>query len=224
MIVRSAELRVVVADTSKAITDATRTVEAIGGYVAGSQVWREGELLRARLTLRVPSNKLSPALAQLRGLAKRVEHETMSSEDVSEEFVDLGARLRNLEATEEELRQLLVVARENSRKATDVLEVHQHLTRIRGEIEQVKGRMRYLTQVTDMSAIAMEMTPDALAEPVVAPGWQPLAVAKNALRSLLRAGQVVANGAIWMVIWGVPLALMLLVMWRVVRRRASAAL
>lgn len=223
MIVRSAELRVVVADTSRAVTDATRSVEAIGGYVAGSQVWREGELLRARLTLRVPSNKLSPALAQLRALAKRVENETMTTDDVSEEFVDLGARLRNLEATEEELRQLLVVARQNSRKAADVLEVHQQLTRIRGEIEQVQGRMRYLTQVTAMSAIAMEMTPDALAKPVVEPGWQPLVVAKDALRSLLRASQVLANAAIWFVIWGVPLALMLFMTWRVVRRRVAVS-
>lgn len=224
MIVRSAELRVVVSDTSKAVAEATRAVEAVGGYVAGSHVWREGELLRARLTLRVPSDKLSPALAQLRALAKRVENETVSSEDVSEEFVDLEARTRNLEATEEELRQLLVVARQNSRKASDVLEVHTQLTQIRGQIEQVKGRMRYLSQVAAMSSIALDLTPDALAQPVVEPGWQPLVVAKNALRTLLHAGQLLANVAIWLLIFGVPIGLLAFALWKGVRRVRTATL
>lgn len=123
MIVRSAEMRITVADTTRAIDTVTRQAEAIGGYVAGSHVWREGELLRARITLRVPTEKLTSTLAQIRSVAKRVENETISSDDVSEEFVDLESRVRNLEATEEELRQLLVVARTNSRKAADVLEV-----------------------------------------------------------------------------------------------------
>jgi hypothetical protein len=218
MIVRSAELRVIVSDTSKAVAEATRSVEAVGGYVAGSQIWREGELLRARLTLRVPSDKLAPALAQLRAIAKRVENETVTSEDVSEEFVDLEARVRNLEATEEELRQLLVVARQNSRKASDVLEVHTQLTQIRGEIEQAKGRMRFLSQVAAMSSIAMELTPDALAQPVVEPGWQPLVVAKDALRTLLHAGQALANVAIWLLIFGLPVGLLAFAVWKGVRR------
>ncbi|HYK01879.1 MAG TPA: DUF4349 domain-containing protein [Thermoanaerobaculia bacterium] len=222
MIVRSAELRVIVSDTSKAVAEATRAAEAVGGYVAGSHIWREGELLRARLTLRVPSDKLSPALAQLRALAKRVENETVSSEDVSEEFVDLEARVRNLEATEEELRQLLVVARQNSRKASDVLEVHTQLTQIRGQIEQVRGRMRYLSQVAAMSAIALDLTPDALAQPVVEPGWQPLVVAKDALRTLLHAGQLLANAAIWGLILGLPVGLLAFAVWKGVRRTRTA--
>lgn len=209
MIVRSAEMRVIVADTGKAVSEATRSAEAVGGYVAGSQVWRDGELLRARLTLRVPADKLTIALAQIRALAKRVENETMTSQDVSAEYVDLGARVRNLEATEEELRQLLVVARQNSRKATDVLEVHQQLTRIRGEIEQVKGRMRYLSETAAMSSIQLEMTPDALAQPVVEPGWQPLVVAKDATRALIGFMQAAANVAIWIAIYVVPLCCLL---------------
>ncbi|HEY0158406.1 MAG TPA: DUF4349 domain-containing protein [Thermoanaerobaculia bacterium] len=231
MIVRSAEMRVIVGDTSKAVTEATRAVEAVGGYVAGSHIWREGELLRARITLRVPSDKLTVALAQIRATAKRVENETISSEDVSAEYVDLGARVRNLEATEEELRQLLVVARQNSRKATDVLEVHQQLTLIRGEIEQAKGRMRYLSETAAMSSIALDITPDALAQPVVQPGWQPLVVAKDAARALVALMQGVANAAIWIVIYLLPVGALLALLafgmwraaWRITARNAASA-
>jgi glycine cleavage system regulatory protein len=75
--IRSAELRIVVDDTSKTVAAVTRSVEASGGYVAASQIWRDGELLRARLTLRVPADKLTETLAAIRAAAKRVDTETI---------------------------------------------------------------------------------------------------------------------------------------------------
>ena len=128
MIVRTADLRITVADTAKAVDAVTKSIEASGGFVSASNVWRESGSLRARLTLRVPAAQLTATLASIRGVAKRVENETVTSEDVSQEYVDLGSQLRNLEATEAELRELLKVARVNTRKATEVLEVHQQLT------------------------------------------------------------------------------------------------
>lgn len=229
MIVKKAEMQITVADTAKAIDAVTKAIELQGGYVSGSHIWRDGELLRANLTLRVPSEKLTAALAQIRGVAKRVENETISSEDVSAEYVDLESRVRNLEATEEELRQLLVTARQNARKAADVLEVHQQLTKIRGEIEQARGRMRYLSQTTALSSIQLEILPDALAAPVVEPGWQPVVVAKNAVRALIGVVQSLANAAIWIVIYLLPIAgifaLAAYLLWKAVRRlRRSAAI
>ena len=75
---RSARVRIVVADTSQAVHDVTTSVEAMGGYLEESEVWREGEQLRARLTLRVPPAKLTPALAAIRNAAARVETETVT--------------------------------------------------------------------------------------------------------------------------------------------------
>lgn len=221
MIVRTANMRIVVADTTKAVDAVTQSVESMGGYVSDSNVWREGELLRARITLRVPSDKLTTTLASIRGMAKRVETETIASEDVTAEYVDLGARVRNLEATEEELRQLLVVARQNSRKASDVLEVHQQLTNIRGEIEQARGRIRYLTQVTAMSSIALEVGTEA-----VPPSWHPVSVMRDASRALVGALQSMATVAIWLLIYVVPvfgtLALLLVGVWKLARRARAA--
>ena len=76
-VVRSAEVRIVVDDTSKSVAAMTRSVEAAGGYVASSQIWRDGGLLRARLTLRVPADRLTETLAAIRASAKRVETETI---------------------------------------------------------------------------------------------------------------------------------------------------
>jgi hypothetical protein len=222
MIVRTANVKIIVDDTSKVVEAVTKSIEAAGGYVSDSNIWREGELLRARLTLRVPADKLTSALGAIRGVAKRVENETIASADVSQEFVDLESQVRNLEATEAELRELLKVARVSSKKAADVLEVHQQLTVVRGQIEQAKGRMRYLSQVAAMSTIALDVVPDAIAQPVVEPGWQPLVVVKDASRALVSLLQRLATAAIWFVIYLLPvlcmLALAILIMVKIARR------
>lgn len=218
MIVRKAEVSIVVGDTARAVDAVTRAAEAVGGYVAGSNVWREGELLRASVTLRVPSAKLTATLSAIRGVAARVERESVSSDEVTEEYVDLSSQVRNLEAAEEELRQLLVVARQNTRKASEVLEVHQHLVSIRGQIEQARGRMRYLEGVTAMSSVAVNIAPEPLARPVVEQGWQPLVIVEDAARALVVLLQHAATAAIWLVVYVVPILLMVALIALTVRR------
>jgi hypothetical protein len=227
MIVRTANVKIIVADTAKTVEAVTHSVEASGGYVSGSHIWRDGELLRATLTLRVPSDKLTSTLSAIRSLSKRVENETISSEDVSQEYVDLESQLRNLEATEIELRELMTTIRKNAKRAQEVLEMHQQIMAIRSQIEQIKGRMRYLGQVSAMSSISLEIAPDFIAQPVVEPGWQPVVIMKDASRALIHVLQSLATTAIWFVIYLVPilgmLLLVALVMWKIIRRRVHAA-
>lgn len=222
MMVRTAQMRIVVGDTMKTVDAITRSVEAMGGFVTGSNIWRDGELMRATLTLRVPSDKLTGTLASIRGLARRVDNENISSEDVSQEFVDLQSHVRNLEATETELLALLTIARQRSNKASEVLEVHQQVMNIRGQIEQAKGRLSYLSQVSAMSSISLEVLPDAIAQPVVEPGWRALVVVKDAVRALVGSLQSIATVAIWLGIYVVPifgmLALVLAAAWMVARK------
>jgi hypothetical protein len=222
MIVRTANVKIIVADTAKTVDAITQSVEAGGGYVSGSHIWRDGELLRATLTLRVPSEKLTATLAAIRGLAKRVENETIGSEDVSQEYVDLESQLRNLEATEIELRELMTTIRKNAQKADEVLVMHQQIAAIRSQIEQIKGRMRYLGSVSSMSTVSLEIAPDFIAQPVVEPGWQPVVIVKDASRALVGVGQFIATIAIWFLIYILPIVGTLLIivalLWKFVRR------
>lgn len=227
MIVRTATLTIIVADTGKALDKISALVEQNGGYVSGSNVWRETEQLRAKLTLRVPSTTLRATLASIRACGIRVQSETMSSDEVTQEYVDLGSQLKNLEATEVELRQLMTSIREHSKKASEVLEMSQQLTSVRGQIEQARGRMRYLEQVTSYATVNVELIPDAVAKPVVEPGWQPIAVAKDAARALTNVMKDVASAAIWLLVYALPLVLLLgvgaFIAWKVLRRLAAAA-
>jgi hypothetical protein len=227
MIVRTATLTIIVADTGKALDKIASVVEQNGGYVSGSNVWRETEQLRAKLTLRVPSTGLRSTLAAIRACGIRVQSETMSSDEVTQEYVDLGSQLKNLEATEVELRELMTAVRQHAKKASEVLEMSQQLTAVRGQIEQARGRMRYLEQMTSYATVNVELVPDAVAKPVVEPGWQPVAVAKDAARALTNVFKEIATTAIWLVIYALPIVLLLggagFIAWKLLRRMAAAA-
>jgi hypothetical protein len=108
------------------------------------------------------------------------------------------------------MRQLMTTVRERSKKADDILDVYAKLTELRGQIEQAKGRMRYLSQMADYSTINVELVPDAAAKAVVEPGWQPMAVLKDAERALVSTLQVTANAAIWVLIYFIPILALLL--------------
>jgi hypothetical protein len=223
MMIRTATITMIVGDTTAVIDRITSAVEGNGGYINDSKVWREGEQLRATLSLRVPAARLTPALAAIRRLAVRVQSENVSGTEVTQEYVDLASRLRNLEATEVELRELLRSVREKTRRASDVLEVYQQLVQIRDQIEATKGRMQYLGQMSAFSTINLELVPDAIAKPVVEPGWQPVVVMKDAGRSLVNMLKFLATALIWIVIYIVPVVaifcLIAWALWNLLRRR-----
>lgn len=231
MIVRTAELSLVVGETESVMQAVAGLVTAADGYVASSQTWRENNQLRGRMTARVPAERLDATLAAIKKLAVRVEREKIGSKDVTEEYSDLNARLVNLEATEKELRTLLTEVRAKTQNAEDVLKVYEELTEIRGEIERIKGRMQYLSNQTALATVTLDLIPDALARPVVEPGWRPLETIKNAGRALVNTLKGLVDVLIWLVIVIVPVLIILaipvvLLVWgirRLTRRRKPSA-
>lgn len=208
MIIRTADVHVVVRDTAAAVNTLTNLAQRSGGYVGDSKTWRDGEQLRATITLRVPASGLADVLAEVRKLAVRIDGENISANDVSQEYVDLSSQLKNGEAAENDLRELMSEVRQKTKRAADVLEMYEQLKVVRGEVEQTRGRMQYLSQLSAMTTINVELIPDAVARPVVEPGWQPLVVAKDAGRSLVRALQAVATAVIWLALYVLPMVLL----------------
>jgi hypothetical protein len=222
MIVRTASVSLVVANTEDSVARIKSIVGTLGGYVVDTRLWRDEGQLRGSVTVRVPSESLDDALDQFKTLAVKVERESGSSQDVTEEYTDVGARLRNLEATEQELLELLGTVRERTGKAEDILAVHRELTNIRGQIEQLKGRMQYLERTAAMAAVTLELIPDVLAQPIDGTGWRPSATVAAALRSLLRTLRFLADAVIVLALYVLPLVILLLIpvaiVWSVWRR------
>ncbi len=209
MIIRTVDLSLVVTDAEQVRDAVSDLVTSLDGYIADASAWREGEQVRARMTVRVPAAQLDATLAALKSYAVRVETENIRGQDVTEEFSDLTAQLTNLEATELELRTLLTEVRERTQSAEDILAVYRELTRIRGEIEQVKGRMQYLDTMTALATINLELIPDVLAKPVVEPGWRPLETLKAAGRALVNSVQFLGEAIIWIIVYVLPLLILI---------------
>ncbi len=154
MIVRTGEMSLVVTDVLTAIEQIIGLAGNYDGYVVSSNSWREGDRLVGAISIRVDAQHFDDAIRALRAMAVEVNYESTTSKDVTEEYVDLSARLHNLEATKVQLEKLLEKTEE---KVTDILEVQRELSRVTGEIEQTKGRMQYLERTSSTSLINVQL-------------------------------------------------------------------
>jgi len=153
MIVRTGNIWLVVNDVPIALDQIANLAESFEGYVVSSNRWKEEERLAGTIAIRVPAENFSYVMEALRQLAVDVTSEDTSSKDVTEEYVDLSAKLKNLEATEEQYLRLM----EKAEKVEDILNVQRELSKTRGEIEQTKGRMQYLERTSATSLISVQL-------------------------------------------------------------------
>jgi len=211
MIVRTGEMSLVVEDVTQACDEIAQLAVSFNGYVVSSRISGEEEEMRGRISIRVPDERFDQTLAELRNMAVRVKSESTSSQDITEEYVDLESRLKNAEATEQQYLALL----EKAEEVEDILRIYESLSRIRQEIEQIKGRMLYLERSSSMSLISVHLEPEATAKPLVRAGWSALEALKSAVRGIVIAGQWLGTIAIWLLIfipiWGTILGIIL---WR----------
>lgn len=216
MIVRSGNMSLVVDDVSETMQSITQLAGGLNGYVVASSVSGEEEDMRGWISIRVPDESFAQALGGIRELAVRVEEESTSSQDVTEEYIDLQARLANAEATEQQYLALL----DKAEDVEDILRIYDYLSRVRQEIEQIKGRMQYLERTSSMSLISVYLRPEFSAKATVPAGWNALQIFKSAARGLVVTGQVLGTIAIWLLIfipiWGTVLGIIL---WRRHKRR-----
>jgi len=149
LLIRRAVLEMVAHEPGSLAPRVTEITRTAGGYVESSTA-TEGRVLR--MTLRVPSAALEPTLASLSALAE-VEERRVSAQDVTEQVFDLEARLGNLRAVRDRLRQHL----DRAGGVGDVIQVERELARVQGEIEVLEGRLKRLQQDTSLSQITLEV-------------------------------------------------------------------
>jgi PKD repeat protein len=153
MVVRTGNMQLVVSDVSQALDNIVNIARDNGGYVVTSQKWKEGERNLGTISIRVLAENYDKSVAALRTLAMSVISESTSSQDVTQEYVDLDSRVKNLEATETQLLKIMGTAT----KTEDILSIQRELTNVRGQIEQTKGRMQYLQRTSSTSLIDIKL-------------------------------------------------------------------
>ena len=157
-IIFTAGMTLEVENVGSAFNEVSRIATSSGGFVESSTFTNAGDAAERTsfLTLRVPAAGYQNTLASLRGLSgASVQSESSKSTEVTEEYTDLQSRQRNLERTEQQYLALL----ERATTIDDILTVQDRLNGVRGQIEQIVGRLQTLDDLTDLATIDVTLTP-----------------------------------------------------------------
>ena len=212
-IVKTGSMTLEVGDIAETMDKIADMADELNGYVVSSYKYEYERGISGRITIRVPSERFEEAFARLGQLAIAVPYETTTATDVTEEYVDLEAQLGNLQATEAQYLTLM----EEAENVEEMLMVQKELSNVRGEIEQIEGRMKYLEQTSETSLIEVDLQETkGLTEP-----WSASAALQSAVRGLTTFGRWLATVLIRLGIfcwaWVPPL-----VIWLRRRRRAKS--
>jgi len=220
-IIRNGSLSLLVKNAEEVAGKIQDLAKRLQGFVQDSRIYEvSAGTKNGAVTIRIPSDKFDEAMGEIKKMAVKVEDERSNTSDVTERFVDLQAQLKNLAAEEEQLLKIM----DQSRNVTETLNVAQHLSRVRGQIEQMQGQLQYLSRQVDMSTITVSLTAEADIE-IFGITWRPLFVIKQAFRDMLTGLTGYINVMIAFIfrlpvilLWLATILVVLIIGWRVLRK------
>jgi len=165
-IIRDANLSLEVSAPTETQQKISSLAESLGGFVVTSETKQvastDGQSRRdieVTLVVRVPAPQFSQALDQIRALGIRVIAEKVTGQDVTEEFIDLEARVKSQKALEAQFLEIM----KQANKVVDALEVQRQIAEVRSEIEKLEGRKRFLESRASLSTITISLqTPTSI--------------------------------------------------------------
>ena len=200
LIIRTGSLQLEVTDSRAAIAAGRSAILGLGGYIGASQQYVDGDDVVATITYRIPADRWEDALDALRKLGKPISEQTDAA-DVTGQVVDLDARIRNLRASETALVSHLTVAA----KVSDILEIEDRLSAVRGEIEQLTAQKAHLDDQVAFATLTATYGVEIAAVTAAAEQWDAKSEVDRAGASLLGFLQFLASAGIWLAIVGLPI-------------------
>lgn len=210
LVIKIGMINIVVREVESSVKSIVEYAESEGGWVVSSTVTEKEKVPFGYVTVRLPAEVFDEAISYFKGLAEKVSYEKTEGQDVTEEYVDLQSQLRNLEATETQLLKIM----ERSGTIPEVLEVQRELTKVREQIETIKGRMQYLEQSAKMATITVNLSLSEELLPIPpTEKWHPKYVLIRAWRSVLGALRNISYLLIWIIIYGLIWVPLVIIAW-----------
>lgn len=213
-LIREVWLTLQVRDVPKVVRQVRQVTGQLNGYIASISQSRlpTGEW-RAEITVRIPSDRYHDALSRLQALGRTDELQEQV-QDVTEEFVDLEARLRNLKRSEQQLLELL----KRTGRVKDLLDVEREMSERRSEIERLEGRLRLLKHQTTFSIIHVTLR-EFRPRPMPAAAFSVPKIFADAFRTVVTVGRGLLVMLIWALVFSIFWVPALLFGWWLVSRR-----
>ncbi|MCH7604835.1 DUF4349 domain-containing protein [Patescibacteria group bacterium] len=220
-VIKNGTLSLLVKNAEEVAQSIQALAERLDGFIQNSRIYEVSDGVKSgNVTIRVPADDFNEAMSEIKKMATKVESENVNARDVTEQFVDLEARLKNFRAGEEQYLRIM----DQADTVQDTLQVAQQLNRVRGQIEQIEGQLQFLSSQVDMSTITVSMTAEADIE-VFGIQWRPLFILKQAFRDMLGGLTGYINAMIRfafqlpvLLLWLATILVVLGIGWRVVQR------
>jgi hypothetical protein len=212
-VVRNGSISLLVDKAESAVDQIKNIADQLGGFVENSSLYDSPEIIYVKtasqktnkygnITIRVPSSNFDQAVSGIKALAIKVEKDSTNTRDVSAEYVDMEAQLKNLRLEEEQYLSIM----KKAVKVEDILNVSSRLADVRGRIERMQAQFNFLSKQIDMSTISVDLRAEADIEGV-GTSWRPVSVAKQAIQEMLTSLVAYADGLIMFII-NIPILLL----------------
>ncbi|HXG68938.1 MAG TPA: DUF4349 domain-containing protein [Blastocatellia bacterium] len=208
-IIRNAELAIELDSPTEGQSKITAIAESLGGFVVTSEFRQQsrntsvpGETII--VIVRVPAVRFITALEQIRAIGNRVVQERVSGQDVTEEYIDLEARLRTQRALEAQFLEIM----KQARKVSEALEVQRQIAEVRTEIERLEGRRRFLENQSSLSTINITLQTPAPVVTATTTGFGH--DVKQAFGDGIDTAVSIVTGLIRLIIVMIPVAVLIL--------------
>ena len=217
LIVKEGNLVIKVKDLDQGIKTLEKLANTFKGSIVLSQQRKfPKSKIKAKIVLRIPEEHFDKALQEIKSIAIEIISSEIKGEDITTEYIDLKARLKNLEAVENQLLEIL----KKAKTTQETLAVFRELKDIRNQIEILKGRIQFLERSSKFAKIIVNLIPEF---PLKEKKWFPLITAKIALNSMIVFWKWVLDALIWLLIFFSPFILIgliiCLIIWFIKRRR-----
>lgn len=217
MVVEHSNVSAVVDDVKTKVDQVLNYVQSKNGYMVSSSINQPEENPFATLVVRLPREELRPAIEKLRGLALKITSENIIGRDVTDQYIDLEERLTTLYKTKAKFEDIL----DKATKVDDILRVQRELISLQGQIDNLKGQQKYLEKTAENAKLTVYLASDELALPYMPAKneFRPKVVFKLAVRSLVNNLRSIARLAIWLGVYSIIFAPILIIIYFVKRRK-----
>lgn len=200
LVVQESYLSLLVKNVAQSLESIKKQTVSLGGYMVESNLSSPQEAASGYITVRVPEGKLEEALNSFRSLGMKVVSENLKGTDVTDQYVDIEARLKPLQENKTRFEEIM----KQATKIEDILRIQQEIISLQTQIDNLRGQQNYLEKTAQMSKITIYLSTDELSLPY-APSqpWRPSVVFKHAIRSMLGSLQKLGSLIIWVAVYSV---------------------
>jgi hypothetical protein len=207
-LIRNGNIEFLTADVRKTKVEIERIAKEQQGYISAENEDNYSNRFRINQTLRIPADKFDEVMKQLEGLAEKVDNKNINTQDVTEEFIDVEARLK----TKKELEARYLDLLKQAKTVADIVSIEGQIANVRAEIESMEGRLKFLSNQVSFSTLNVSFYQESAAS---------YGFGSKFIGSLKSGWFTLVDFLFWLLsVWPFVIGITALVIWWVRRRRA----